>query len=268
LTNWIRIIAAVAFFPVPVLVPGSTQSASSELTIETKVLTIFAASSLGPAIEEIAVEFGQKKDLEVRISIASSAALARQIEKGAPADIFVSADRRWIRYLTEKIQLSVQNVSPIATNRLVVAARGDRVGAEKDAARALLGDPDTWIAVGDPALSPLGAYTLEALRTMEIEAQLSGRLAYAADARAAVAFLQAGGASLAILYESDVRSARHLEIVARLNPSFHRPIVYSAVAIRPSVQTSAFIEYLTGPTAQEVFTASGFRLATPKIGQE
>ena len=263
-----RIIVAVTFFLAPILGPGAAQSASLEQAKETKVLTIFAASSVGPSIEEIADGFGRLKNLKIRISIASSSVLARQIEKGAPADIFISADRRWIRYLKDRGRLSDRNVSPVATNRLVVAALVDRVPTEQGAARALLKNPDAWIAIGDPALSPLGAYTMEALRAMKIEAQLSGRLAFAADARATLAFLQTGGAPLAILYESDARSARDLEIVARLDPLLHRPIVYFAAAIRDSRQTAALLDYLTKPAAQRVLAARGFGPANAESGRE
>ncbi len=263
-----RIIVAATFFLAPIVALSVAQSASMEQAKETKVLTIFAASSVGPAIEEIAEGFGRQKNLKVRISIASSSALARQIEKGAPADIFISADRRWIRYLKDHGRLSNRNVSAVATNRLVVAALGDRAATEQGAARTLLKNPEAWIAIGDPALSPLGAYTMEALRAMKIEAQLSHRLAFAADARATLAFLQTGGAPLAILYESDARSVRDLGIVVRLDPSLHRPIVYFAAAIRDGRQTAAFLEYLTRPSAQRVFAARGFGPATADSGRE
>ena len=263
-----RIIVAVTFFLAPILAPGATQSASLERAKDTKVLTIFAASSIGPAIEEIADGFGRQKNLKVRISIASSSALARQIEKGAPADIFVSADRRWIRYLKDDGRLSERNVSQVATNRLVVAALVDRAAREQGAARALLKNPDAWIAIGDPALSPLGAYTMEALRAMKIEGQLSHRLAFAADARATLAFLQTGGAPLAILYESDAGSARQIAVVSEIDPSLHRPIVYFAAAINDGRQTAAFIDYLTRPAAQRVFAARGFGPASAKSGRE
>ncbi|MCH8202608.1 MAG: molybdate ABC transporter substrate-binding protein [Proteobacteria bacterium] len=263
-----RIIVALTFFLAPILTPGAATSASLEPAKETKVLTIFAASSVGPAIEEIADGFGRQTNLKVRISIASSAALARQIEKGAPADIFISADRRWIRYLQDRGRLSDRNVSPVATNRLVVAALVERATTEQGAARALLEHPDAWIAIGDPALSPLGAYTMEALRAMKIEAQLSRRLAFAADARATMAFLQTGGAPLAILYESDARSVHDLGIVARLDPSLHRPIVYFAAAISDGGQILAFLDHLTRPAAQRVLAARGFGPATAESGQE
>lgn len=262
-----RIILAVTFFLAPILAPGAARSESLEPAREIEVLTIFVASSLGPAIEEIADGFGRQKNLKVRISIASSSALARQIEKGAPADIFISADRRWIRHLEDHGRLSGRNGSPVATNRLVVAALADRA-SEQEAVRALVENPEAWIAIGDPALSPLGAYTMEALRAMKIEAQLSPRLAFAADARATLAFLQAGGAPLAILYESDARSARGLGIVARLDASLHRPIVYFAAAIRDGGQSTAFIDYLTRPAAQRVFAARGFGPAPAKSGRE
>ena len=263
-----RIIVAVTFFLAPILAPEAAQSASLEQAKETKVLTIFAASSVGPAIEEIAEGFGRQKNLKVRISIASSSALARQIEKGAPADIFISADRRWIRYLKDRGRLSDRNASPVATNRLVVAALVDRAAANLGAGRALLKNPDAWIAIGDPALSPLGAYTMEALRAMNIEAQLSGRLAFAADARATLAFLQTGGAPLAILYESDARSARRITVVSKIDPSLHRPIVYFAAVIRHGRQTAAFLDYLTRPAAQGVLAARGFGPATAESGRE
>lgn len=264
----IRIIIACTFFLVPILASGAAQSVSLEQAKETKVLTIFAASSVGPAIEEIADGFGWQMNLKVRISIASSSALARQIEKGAPADIFISADRRWIRHLKNRGRLSDRNVSPVATNRLVVAALVDRAATEQGAVRVLLRNPDAWIAIGDPDLSPLGAYTMEALRAMKIEAQLSHRLAFAADARATLAFLQTGGAPLAILYESDARSVRGLRIVARLDPSLHRPIVYFAAAISDGRQTAAFLDYLTRPAAQRVLAARGFRPAITESGRE
>ena len=235
---------------------------------EDETLTVFAAASMGSAIEEISTSYRQQAGLRILVSIASSAALARQIERGARANVFISADRRWLNYLRAKGRLAQSGPSPLATNRLVIATVSKRMDSDLGPAQALLEDPKAWIAIGDPALSPLGAYTREALVAMGLVERLSGRLAFASDARAALALLRTGSVGNAILYESDARADHEIKIVATLEEALHTPIIYVAAAIDSDRPSSLFIRYILSPAGQAILGAHGFGPPPAQSGQE
>lgn len=220
-------------------------------------LVIFAAASLGPAVEEAAQDFGERSRTPIYVSVAASAQLARQIAQGAPADLFISADRRWIRFLSEGAGLTLERISPVAENRLVLAARCGTPSTGHDLTELLLSNPGDRIAIADPDMAPLGAYTKEALMALGLWGRLSNRLVPAPNARAALAFLDSGTVPMAILYSSDASAARNAQIRARIDPLLHRPIVYFAAVLRGSPHLTAFLEDLLEGRGRDTLSRHG-----------
>lgn len=261
-TSWLPalLLAGVVF-------AGSTPEAKPEAADANgstpEQIMIFAAASLAPAITELAQSFTEIHGIRIRISVASSVALARQIEAGAPADLFLSADQGWIDYLAERGDVVGTSRLPVASNRLVIARTEGGDWPELTTPHAVLTARQGWIVVGDPDLSPLGHYTFEALNALNLTVKLKAKLAPAANARAALALLATGNADLGILYKSDAGPGSGVEIIMALDETLHSPIIYFAVSIREGSAVQSFMEFLGGNAATATFARFGFGPAPP-----
>ena len=212
-------------------------------------LVIFAAASLKEALDEYNATTG----LQVRASYAASSALARQIEAGAPAQAFVSADEQWMDYLERKGLLQSGTRRDVLGNRLVwIVPATSKAPADPLAA---LGPRDR-LALADPQHVPAGKYARAALEKMGAWRSLSGRLAAAENVRAALALVARGECPLGIVYETDALAEPKVRIASRIDPRLHPPIVYPAAAIRGA--PPAAIRYLDGLTRSPVFDRHGF----------
>lgn len=232
-------------------------------------VTVFAASSLTEALNEAASHYSRVSRDRVRISYANSATLARQIESGAPADIFFSADDLWMDYLDQRKLLQSGSRQPRLGNRLVLAARADaaqRVDLRKgmDFA-ALLGRGR--LAMGHPDSVPAGIYGKQALIWLGVWDDVSARLAMAENVRVALAFVERGEAPLGIVYATDLAVAPGTRQVAEFPAESHRPIVYSMAVIagRNRAQVAAFYAYLAGPAVSAVLKRHGFQVNNREI---
>lgn len=230
-----------------------------------KTILVFAASSLAPPLERIAALYQARSSVKLRFAFASSAALARQIEYGAPADIFITAHPLWLERLADQQMIDMAAVRAIAGNRLVLVRAG-QASRETDDLRALLLKPGMGrIATGDPASVPLGIYVRDNLQGMGLWEVISPRLAPAANARAALLQVERGLAPLGILFASDAASSGDVTIVAEFLPGSDGPIQYLAAMIAGPTTSEAtgeaaadFLIYLTGPEATEIFLQTGF----------
>lgn len=224
-------------------------------------ILVFAASSLAPPLERIAVLYKARSGVNLRFAFASSAALARQIEYGAPADLFITAHPLWLQRLAERQRINMAGVRVIAGNRLVLV-RASRTSGETGDLRALLLDSGSGrIATGDPASVPLGMYARDSLQTMGLWEVVSTRLAPAANARAALLHVERGLAPLGILFASDAAGSGDVTILAEMPPGSDGPIHYLAAPVPGSATSEAaadFLAYLTGPEATEIFLQAGF----------
>lgn len=254
----ITALAVLAAMPAATCVSAGTPPASAADT----PTTVFAAASLTEAIKDLAQRYERETGRALRLSFAASSTLARQIENGAPADLFLSADEEWMRYLDQR-QLVARGtwVHPIA-NRLVLIAPADRAAdfeiGKKLSWSAALGDGR--LAVGDPAHVPAGRYAKQALEYYELWQLAEPRLARAENVRAALALVERGEAPLGIVYATDARAAQHVRILAEFPPESHERIQYSFAAIvhRDGEQTRAVLDYLTNSAAAEVYSSYGF----------
>lgn len=229
-------------------------------------VTVFAAASLTNALQALAAEWQASGRGTLRFSFAASSTLARQIEQGAAADIFASADERWMDYLAERTLIQPASRTSVLGNTLVLVAPAASapapvtVGPGLDLA-ALLG-PRGRIATGDPAHVPVGRYARQALEALGLWAIAEPRLARADNVRAALLFVERGDAPLGIVYATDAAAAQGVRIIGSFPPDSHAPISYpfALTARGTSAEARAVLAFLTGPEARPTWRRFGFLL--------
>ena len=222
---------------------------------------IFAAASVAPSLQKIADAYVAGKDVAVTITPAASGALAKQIEAGAPADVFVSADRKWMDYTVEKGLVDKASVFDLVGNSLVLVAAKDAAVAvdlaDKAALPAALGEEH--LAVGEAKSVPAGAYAEEALKSLGLYDALAPRFAPAENVRVALQLVARGEAKLGIVYGTDAAAEPGVAVVATFPETSHAPIVYPIGLVKGAGPAAAsFVTYLKGPEAAAVFSAAGF----------
>lgn len=233
------------------------------LADERQPITVYAAASLTDAMNALGARWHEKTGEAVRFSFASSSTLARQIEAGAPAAIFASADEPWMDYLAErKLIVDATRVSPIG-NRLVliapVASPINSVDLVPNFPLAeLLGDGR--LSTGDPAHVPVGRYAQEALTALGVWQVAEPRLARADNVRAALVLVERGETPLGIVYATDAKQSEAVRVVGTFPEDTHTPITYPMAIVEgqdgPAVR--ALFAFVTGPEAKDVFLSYGF----------
>ena len=243
---------------------------------EQQRLTVFAAASLKGAMMAAISEFEtQQPDSGIRLSVAASSTLARQIEAGAPADIYASANLLWAEYLAGQGMLVPGWRSDWLGNRLVLIATGGDVVItvmphELRADERLIDKlPEgERLAVGDPEHVPVGRYARAALESLGQWDALRPRLAPTADTLATIALVGTGVAPLGIAYGSDALLSERVRVVAYFPDSSHPPIRYSLGLIdrqdgQQNELAQAFFDFLQTPSAMRIFADHGFRTDAP-----
>lgn len=236
--------------------------AGHALADEAKI-TVFAAASLTNAMQDIAKEYKKEKNVDVVSSFASSSTLARQIEAGAPADLFISADQKWMDYAVDKKAIDTSSRETLLGNSLVAvapkASKLDKVtiDAKTDWTRLLDGGR---LAVGDPDHVPAGIYAKEALQKLGAWETLSPKLAPAEDVRGALALVERNEAPLGIVYGSDAVASKGVKVVGTFPEDSHKKVEYPLAIIdgHKNATVSAFYDYLKGPQASAIFKRYGF----------
>ncbi|RDL27135.1 molybdate ABC transporter substrate-binding protein [Serratia fonticola] len=226
-------------------------------------ITVFAAASLTNALQDIATEYQKGKDVEVVSSFASSSTLARQIEQGAPADMFISADQQWMDYAIDKQQIVKDTRYTLLGNELVLiaakSAKQDKITINKqtDWAKLLNGGR---LSVGDPDHVPAGIYAKEALQNLGAWTTLEPQLARANNVRSAMAMVEREEAPLGIVYGSDAVASDKVKVIAIFPEDSHKPVEYPMAIVKdhqtPAV--TAFYDYLKTPAAAAIFERYGF----------
>lgn len=226
-------------------------------------ITVFAAASLTNAMQDIAAAYKKEKQVEVVSSFASSSTLARQIEAGAPADLFISADQKWMDYAVEKKAVDSASRETLLGNSLVVvapksSAQGEIKIDEKTDWNSLL--RGGRLAVGDPEHVPAGIYAKEALQKLGAWETLSPKLAPAEDVRGALALVERSEAPLGIVYGSDAVASKGVKVVGTFPEASHKKVEYPLAIVdgHKNATVSAFYDYLKGPQASEIFKRYGF----------
>jgi molybdate transport system substrate-binding protein len=225
-------------------------------------LTVFAAASLQESLDAAAKLWTGRSGQPVVVSYAGSSALARQIEQGAPADVFVSADREWMDHLQERGLIDPATRSLLARNRLVLVAPSSSstaVSLRPGELRAALGS-DGRLALAETAAVPAGHYARQALQSLGLWAEVQDRLAESDNVRAALAYVARGEAPLGIVYATDAKAEPKVRVLARIPPEHHAPILYpiARLAAADAAHADGFLRFLAGPEARAVFADAGF----------
>lgn len=225
-------------------------------------LTVFAAASLKESLDEAAAAYQKQTGVPVRVSYAASSALARQIEQGAPADVFFSADLEWMDYLQQRDRLDVATRRALLGNRLVlVAPKASKARVDlKRPATFLAALGDGRLAVGQTQTVPAGKYAKASLESLSLWNGVKARLAESESVRAALMLVARGETPLGIVYASDAKAEPAVRVVATFPEDSHPPIVYPVAALRGtrSAQATAFVQWLASPAADAIFQHRGF----------
>jgi molybdate transport system substrate-binding protein len=232
-------------------------------------LTIFAAASLKNALDDVnkAWQAGGKEP--AAISYAASSALAKQIESGAPADVFMSADRDWMNYLADKSLIRADTQVKLLGNRLVLVAPKDSKIETRIAPGFGLVDllDGGRLAIADVKAVPAGKYGKAALESLGVWASVEKNVAQAENVRAALKLVAAGEAPLGIVYQTDAVADASVRIVDQFPETTHLPIVYpvAVTAESNSADAEAFVKYLQSAKAKELFEKQGFTVLAPAM---
>jgi molybdate transport system substrate-binding protein len=228
-------------------------------------LTVFAAASLTDAMKDVSAQWAQAGHQALRMSFGSSSTLARQIEQGAPVNLFASADERWMDYLADKQLIAADTRKELLGNDLVLVVAADKpqhvtIGRGFDLL-GLLG-PNGRLATGDPAHVPVGIYAEQALRKLGLWDGVAPRLARTDDVRAALLLVERGEAPAGIVYATDAAVSKAVMIAGTFPADSHDPISYPFAVTKAgdTAEARALLTFLAGPQARAVFEQRGFKV--------
>jgi molybdate transport system substrate-binding protein len=250
------------------LIASTGWLAPQQAAAQEKSITVFAAASMKNALDDINVAYHKASGIKVVASYAASSALARQIESGAPADAFVSADLKWMDYLEKKKAIKSDTRINLLGNKLVLIAPKDSkignvtIGQGFDLAK-LAGAGR--IATGDVKAVPAGLYAKAALETLGAWAAAEPKFAMTDNVRAALLLVSRGEAALGIVYETDAKAEPGVKIVGTFPEGSHPPVIYPVAATsiaKPDI--AGYLAFLRGKSARDIFERHGFTFLAGK----
>lgn len=225
--------------------------------------TVYAAASTTNAVTDVAAAFTKETGLVVTPSFASSSTLAKQIEEGAPAEIFISANSKWMDYLADKGLVAQASRADLLGNDLVLIAPKDSaveavaITETLDLAALLDGGR---LAVGDPDHVPAGQYARAALEKLGLWETAEQALARQNDVRSALVLVERGEAPLGIVYSTDAAISKGVKIVGTFPADSHPPIAYPVALVKETDAARRFLDFMKSPAARDIFAGYGFRV--------
>jgi molybdate transport system substrate-binding protein len=224
-------------------------------------VTVFAAASLKNALDAVNTQWQKQSGNEATVSYASSSALAKQIESGAPADVFISADLSWMDYLAEEKLIKDETRANLIGNRLVLIAGKDTADVDITPGfdlAALLGDGR--LAMGAVDSVPAGKYGKAALEKLGVWPSVEAKVAGAENVRAALLLVSKGEAPYGIVYQTDAIADSGVKMVGIFPEDSHPPIVYPIAITADSTnpEAQAYVDFAKSEKAEAVFKAQGF----------
>ena len=242
---------------------GASALAPSAVRAQANRPLVFAAASLQDVLPTVGAALTASQSVPVRYSFGASSALARQIEQGAPADVFLPADTDWMDYLDQRNLIVRASRRNLLSNQLVLIAPQAstlrlRIGPHMPIARALRAGR---LALADPNSVPAGRYAKAALTALGVWPEVETKLAPADNVRGALAFVARGEAPLGIVYATDARAEPRVRVIGVFPPSSHPPIVYPGALTahgREAQVAATFLGFLQTPRAAAIFRQAGF----------
>jgi len=237
-----------------------TKQEQPQTEAEPVELTILAAASLTDAAEELKdIYVAGHPEVKITYSFASSGTLQKQIEEGAPADLFISAGKSQMDALAEKDLIVAESRRDLLSNELVLITQEGNTLAGFD---ELAGSSVKQISIGTPETVPAGKYAKEALESLGLWDQIQSKLVQAKDVRQVLTYVETGNVDAGLVYSSDAMMGQGIRIVAAAPADSHKPIVYPMAVIKDSAhpeETNAFTEFLSGAEAAQIFDRYGFK---------
>ena len=230
------------------------------------LVVVFAAASTTNAVDAVKAAFSRNTGAEVRTSYAASSTLARQIENGAEADLFISADVKWADYIEGKLPVAKRR--NLLGNRLVIVVPADaklKLTKPED----LVSDDVQHLALGDPDAVPAGRYAKQALTRLGIWEKLKGKVAAAEDVRHALTYVETGAAEAGIVYATDAAVSKKVRVAVEIPANLTEPVRYPVLLLKRAAGNKAaesFYDYLGSPEATQVFEKFGFDVFTSAGG--
>lgn len=218
-----------------------------------KELTVFAAASLADVIIEISDSFRLEHEIKVQLNIAGSGTLARQIEQGAQADIYLSANKGWTEYLVEKEKS--YSTSVFALNDLVLISSAKRTDEVSDISD-FLSNINGKIAIGDPGYVPAGKYATQVLEYYELD--LSPKLFQTVDVRSALMMVEMGEIPFGIVYRTDALQSKKVKLIYTFSEESHEAVEYYRVLTSQKDLANEFYDYLYSAKAKEILQKYSF----------
>lgn len=251
----VRLFAFVSLFAALAAVP--------QPLVAQEQITVFAAASLKNALDDTHAAFTKQTGVKVTASYAASSALAKQIEQGAPADVFISADLQWMDYVGERKLIKPDSRVSLIGNKLVLIAPADSkignvtIGQGFDIAK--LAGPGR-IAVADVNAVPAGRYAKAALEKLGAWAAAKSKLAQAENVRATLAFVARDETPIGIVYETDAKVEPKVKVIGAFPDWSYPPVTYpvAATATASKQSVSQYLQFLRTPTAKVIFEKYGF----------
>lgn len=256
-----RLLAAIAGLVLAISLAAC--GGDPEARVTAKGPLVLAAASLQDGLDEAATEWEKQGHPRPTLSFAGTSELARQVIAGAPADLFISADEKWMDDLSAKSMIRPETRTVLLGNGLVlIAPVGSTLALEPKRdfplAQAL---GSGRLAMADPETVPAGRYGKEALENLRVWPAVSKRIAVAENVRLALALVARKEAPLGIVYETDARAEPKVRIVARFPKDSHKPIVYPIAVLKASTNVEAvqFRAFLLSDAGQAIFGKFGFQ---------
>lgn len=235
---------------------------SSTHLLAAEKLRVYAASSMTNAVNLLVEEFEKDHSVDVIPVYASTSSLVRQIERGAPADIFISANEKWMTHLVDRQLVSSDNVTNLCENELVLIS-------PKDTPISLdLSNGDQWtkllmnerLAVGNTMSVPAGIYAKEALETLGVWDDVKTRLAPSNNVRMALALVERSEAKLGIVYKTDALLSKEVNLVSTFPSDLHTSIRYPVAKLSDKVVAEQFYTFLKSEKAKDTLNSFGFEV--------
>jgi molybdate transport system substrate-binding protein len=256
--SWLALLTLASLLSLAGIAPAAAQG---------RDILVFAAASLKNALDEVAGQWQRETGKKVAISYAASNTLIKQIEQGAPADIFISADLDWMDYGQQKGLIKPDTRSNLLGNRIVLVAPKDsslsaNIQPGFDLAALLQGGR---LAMGNVDAVPAGKYGKAALEKLGAWDGVKDKIAQAESVRAALLLVSRGEAPLGIVYQTDAASDPGVKVVGVFPENSHPPIIYPIALTKESAHpdAQAFLDYIRSPVARPAFERQGFTILAP-----
>ncbi|TRM12919.1 molybdate ABC transporter substrate-binding protein [Lentibacillus cibarius] len=227
---------------------------------ENAALTISAAASMTDAMEELKNVYENEDNAELTLNFGSSGKLAQQIQQGAPADVFISANQNWMNRLENDDLILPATRKEITGNSIVLIANKDST-LDYDSIDTVEPNDVEQIAIGNPDSVPAGKYAQQTLKSLQLWDKLKNKMVLAKDVRQVLTYVETGNTDIGFVYKSDALTSDKIQVLTEADAATHDAIIYPTAVIADTnhkKKAKAFVEFLLTDEAQTIFKKYGF----------